>query len=66
VLGTVAADHLVDRLDSDLIHLVRDLDPATYLLATAGVLLVTVVTFAVSLLSGRNRGTAGLETSLTA
>jgi putative ABC transport system permease protein len=66
VLGTVAADHLVDRLDSDLVHLVRDLDPATYLLAAAGVLLVTVVTLAVSLLSGRNRGTGGLGTSLTA
>jgi hypothetical protein len=56
----------VDRLDSDLVHLVRDLNPATYLLAAAGVLLVTVVTLAVWLLSGRNRGTGGLGTSLTA
>jgi hypothetical protein len=44
VLGTLAADRLVARLDSQLIHLVRDLDPVTYVLAAAAVLLVAGVT----------------------
>jgi putative ABC transport system permease protein len=48
VLGTWAADRLVDALDTDLIHLTRQVDASTYLLAAGMVLLVSGLTLGVS------------------
>ena len=53
LLGTFAADHLVDALDTDLIHLVRDIDTSTYLLAAAMVLVVSLATLAIGFFSAR-------------
>ena len=49
VLGTIGANRLVDALDSDLIHLVRQIDTSTYLLAAIAVLIVTWLVLAISL-----------------
>jgi putative ABC transport system permease protein len=57
-LGTYAADRLVDALDTDLIHLTRHVDTATYLLAAGMVLLVSSLTLAVSWWTRRNSPTA--------
>ena len=46
VLGTVGANRLVDALDSALIHLVREIDPATYLLAAGAVLVAVAIILA--------------------
>ena len=46
VLGTVGANRLVDALDSDLIHLVREIDPSTYLLAAGAVLVAVAIVLA--------------------
>ena len=43
VLGTIGANRLVDALDSDLIHLVRQIDTSTYVLAAVAVLIITAV-----------------------
>ncbi len=48
VLGTFAADRLVDALDTPLVHLTRDVDGSTYLLAAGMVLLVSALTLVVS------------------
>ncbi len=48
LLGTYAADRLVDALDTDLIHLTRQIDTSTYVLAAGMVLLVSALTLAVS------------------
>jgi putative ABC transport system permease protein len=48
LLGTYAADRLVDALDTTLIHLTRKVDTSTYLLAAGMVLLVSALTLAVS------------------
>ncbi len=48
LLGTYAADRLVDALDTTLIHLSRQVDPSTYLLAAGMVLLVSALTLGVS------------------
>ena len=48
LLGTLAADRLVDALDTTLIHLSRQVDPSTYLLAAGMVLLVSTLTLGVS------------------
>jgi putative ABC transport system permease protein len=48
LLGTYAADRLVDALDTTLIHLVRQVDTSTYALAAGMVLVVCGLTLAVS------------------
>ncbi len=48
LLGTFAADRLVDALDTTLIHLTHEIDPSTYLLAAGMVLLVSGLTLGVS------------------
>ncbi len=48
VLGTFAADRLVDALDTTLIHLTRQIDSSTYLLAAGMVLVVSALTLGVS------------------
>jgi putative ABC transport system permease protein len=48
VLGTYAADRLIDALDSALIHLTRHVDTSTYALAAGMVLIVSASTLAVS------------------
>jgi hypothetical protein len=48
VLGTFAADRLVDALDTPLIHITRQVDPSTYALAAGLVLLVSVTTLTIS------------------
>jgi putative ABC transport system permease protein len=55
VLGTFAADRLVDALDTDLIHLVRQIDGSTYGLAVAIVVVVGAVTLAVTELAYSGR-----------
>jgi hypothetical protein len=42
-VGTFAADRLVAALDSDLIHLTRDIDRSTYLFAIGMVVVVGVL-----------------------
>jgi putative ABC transport system permease protein len=54
VLGTIGANRLVDALDSDLIHLVREIDTSTYLLAAAAVLVATVLVLVVGLVTDRS------------
>jgi hypothetical protein len=49
------ADRLVDALDTDLIHLVSQIDRSTYLLAAAMVLGVTLATLAIGSFSARRR-----------
>jgi len=53
VLGTVGANRLVDALDSDLIHLVRQIDAATYLLAAGAVLVAVAIVLSVGLATDR-------------
>ena len=48
LLGTFAADRLVDALDTTLIHLTRQIDSSTYLLAAGMVLVVSALTLGVS------------------
>lgn len=48
VLGTYAADRLVDALDTPLIHLTRHVDTSTYAWAAGMVLVVSALTLAVS------------------
>jgi hypothetical protein len=48
LLGTFAADRLVDALDTTLIHLTRQVDTSTYLLAAGMVLVVSGLTLGVS------------------
>jgi putative ABC transport system permease protein len=48
VLGTFAADRLVDALDTPLIHITREVDGSTYAVAAGLVLLVSAMTLAVS------------------
>jgi ABC-type antimicrobial peptide transport system permease subunit len=48
LLGTFAAGRLVDALDTTLIHLTRQIDPSTYLLAAGMVLVVSGLTLGVS------------------
>ena len=48
LLGTFAADRLVDALDTTLIHLSRQIDTSTYVLAAGMVLLVSGLTLGVS------------------
>lgn len=48
VLGTYAADRLVDALDTPLIHLTRHVDASTYAWAAGMVLVVSALTLAVS------------------
>jgi hypothetical protein len=48
LLGTYAADRLVDALDTPLIHLSRHVDPSTYLFAAGMVLLVSALTLGLS------------------
>jgi putative ABC transport system permease protein len=55
LLGTFAADRLVQALDTDLIHLVRHIDGSTYALAAGMVLLVTVGTLGIGFFSARRR-----------
>jgi hypothetical protein len=53
LLGTIGANRLVDALDSDLIHLVREIDTSTYVLAAAAVLVATALVLAVGLATDR-------------
>jgi hypothetical protein len=48
MLGTFAADRLVDALDTPLIHITRQVDASTYAVAAGSVLLVSAMTLAVS------------------
>jgi putative ABC transport system permease protein len=48
LLGTYAADRLVDALDTELIHLTRHIEASTYALAAAMVVVVSALTLAVS------------------
>ncbi|HEY3670043.1 MAG TPA: hypothetical protein VGN51_03845 [Acidimicrobiia bacterium] len=48
LLGTYAADRLVDALDTPLIHLTRHVDASTYVWAAAMVLVVSALTLTVS------------------
>ena len=48
VLGTYAADRLVDALDTPLIHLTRHVDASTYAWAAGMVLVVSALTLAIS------------------
>ena len=62
VLGTVGAKRLVDALDSDLVHLVRTIDSATYLLAAGAVLIAVAIVLAVGLATDRAPDRAGSST----
>ena len=62
VLGTVGANRLVDALDSALIHLVREIDPATYLLAAGAVLVAVAIVLAVGLATDRSPERTGSST----
>ena len=53
VLGTIGANRLVDALDSDLIHLVREIDTSTYLLAAAAVMIAALFVLVVGLVTDR-------------
>ena len=55
LLGAIGANRLVDALDSDLIHLVRHIDTATYLLAGGAVLVATALALGISLATGPSR-----------
>jgi Ca2+/Na+ antiporter len=48
LLGTYAADRLVDALDTPLIHLTRHIDASTYVWAAVMVLVVSALTLTVS------------------
>ena len=48
VLGTIGANRLVDALDSDLIHLVRQIDTSTYVLAAVAVLIITALVLGIA------------------
>jgi putative ABC transport system permease protein len=52
-VGTIGARRLVDRLDSDLIHLVRTVDASTYLFAALVVVGVSAIVVGVGALAGR-------------
>ncbi len=59
LLGTFAADRLVQALDTDLIHLVRHIDASTYALAAGMVLLVTAGTLVIGFFTARRRPEIG-------
>jgi putative ABC transport system permease protein len=58
LLGTYAADRLVDALDTPLIHLTRHVDASTYAWAAGMVLVVSALTLAVSWWTRRRRPAA--------
>ena len=64
VLGTYAADRLVDALDTPLIHLTRHVDTSTYALAAGMVLVVSALTLAVSWWTRRRTPTAAPAAAL--
>jgi putative ABC transport system permease protein len=53
VLGTIGARRLVDRLDTDLVHLVRTVDASTYLFAALVVVGVSAAVVTVGAVAGR-------------
>ena len=53
VLGTIGANCLVDALDSNLIHLVREIDTSTYLLAADAVVIAALFVLVVGLVTDR-------------
>jgi len=59
LLGTFAADRLVDALDTTLIHLSRQIDTSTYVLAAGMVFLVSGLTLGVSWWTRRRTPDAG-------
>ena len=64
VLGTYAADRLVDALDTPLIHLTRHVDASTYLWAALMVLVVSALTLTVSWWTRRRTTTAAPAAAL--
>ncbi len=53
VIGTIGARRLVDRLDTDLIHLVQTVDASTYVFAALVVLGISAIVVGVGALAGR-------------
>ena len=64
LLGTFAADRLVAALDTDLIHLVREIDVSTYVLAVVTVLLVSVATLGITWVTRRRHSGASPNSSM--
>jgi putative ABC transport system permease protein len=64
VLGTYAADRLVDALDTPLIHLTRHIDASTYAWAVGMVLVVSALTLAVSWWTRRRSSAAAPAATL--
>jgi uncharacterized membrane protein YhaH (DUF805 family) len=53
VVGTIGARRLVDRLDTDLIHLVQTVDASTYAFAALVVLGISAIVVGVGAVTGR-------------
>jgi putative ABC transport system permease protein len=64
LLGTYAADRLVDALDTPLIHLTRHVDASTYAWAAGMVLVVSALTLAVSWWTRRRTSAAAPAAAL--
>jgi putative ABC transport system permease protein len=64
-LGTFAADRLVDALETPLIHITRQVDASTYVLAAGLVLVVSATTLTISWWTRRQTPAAAPAVALT-